>query len=211
MTDPAFPNPPATMETRWQHCPRGPLGWAHVPLQAGVGARLIVGGGGTPPLVHDLFFHLAGGAAARVLHIPSATGLFDEIDDKRAYYGEFYDRHPASFEFLHTSDRAVARTRAFAAPLGRATGVWIGGGCQRRLPAAAGGAVRGHRRRRRPAPPAGARRRRRRHLVGDRDRVRRHDLRRLRGDRVRPGVRAVPRGRRRPALLRPAAAEAGGA
>src|SRR5262245_50334508 len=133
MTDPAFPNPPATMDNRWQHCPRGPLGWTHVPVQVGVGTLLIVGGGGTPPLVHDLFFHLAGGAAARILHIPSATGIFDEIDDKRAYYCEFYDRHPASFEFLHTYDRAVAQTRAFAAPLDQATGVWIGGGSQSRL------------------------------------------------------------------------------
>lgn len=133
MTDLTLPNLPATMETRWQHCPRGPLGWTHVPLQAGVGTLLSVGGGGTPPLVHDLFFHLAGGAAARVLHIPSATALFDEIDDKRAYYCEFYDRHPASFEFLHTYDRAVAETRAFAAPLDQATGVWIGGGSQSRL------------------------------------------------------------------------------
>jgi cyanophycinase len=121
------------METRWQHCPRGPIGWSHVPLQAGVGTLLIVGGGGTPPLVHDLFFHLAGGPAARVLHMPSATGTFDEIDDKREYYCEFYDRNPASFEFLHTYDRAVARTREFAAPLDQATGVWMGGGCQNRL------------------------------------------------------------------------------
>jgi cyanophycinase len=121
------------METRWQHCPRGPVGWAHVPLQAGAGTLLIVGGGGTPPLVHDLFFHLAGGAAARVLHIPSATGTFDEIEDKREYYCEFYDRNPASFEFLHTHDRAVAQTREFAAPLEQATGVWMGGGSQSQL------------------------------------------------------------------------------
>jgi cyanophycinase len=121
------------METRWQHCPRGPVGWTHVPLQVGAGTLLVVGGGGTPPVVHDLFFHLAGGAAARVLHIPSATGMFDEIEDKRAYYCEFYDRNPASFAFLHTYDRAVAETRAFAAPLDQATGVWMGGGSQSRL------------------------------------------------------------------------------
>jgi cyanophycinase len=104
-----------------------------VPLQVGVGTLLIVGGGGTPPLVHDLFFHLAGGTAARVLHMPSATGTFDDIDDKREYYCEFYDRHPASFEFLHTYDQAVAQTTKFAAPLDQATGVWIGGGSQSRL------------------------------------------------------------------------------
>jgi cyanophycinase len=94
---------------------------------------LVVGGGGTPPLVHDLFFHLAGGAAARLIHIPSATNTFEEIEDKREYYSEFYGRNPASFEFLHTYDRDTARTREFAAPLGEATGVWIGGGSQNQL------------------------------------------------------------------------------
>jgi len=121
------------MENRWKHCSRGPLSWAHVPLEVGGGALVIVGGGGTPPSVHDLFFHLAGGPAGRVIHIPSATGKFDEIDDKRAYYCEFYERNPASFEFLHTNDRAVAQRSAFAAPLDQATGVWIGGGSQNRL------------------------------------------------------------------------------
>lgn len=121
------------MELRWQHCPRGPIGWSHAPLQPGVGTLLIVGGGGTPPLIHDLFFHLAGGTDAHVLHIPSATGTFDEIEDKREYYCEFYGRNPASFEFLHTYDRAVAETSAFAAPLEQATAVWIGGGSQSQL------------------------------------------------------------------------------
>jgi len=99
----------------------------------GVGALVIVGGGGTPPLVHDLFFHLAGGERAKVVHIPSATRSFEEIPDKRAYYSEFYDRNPASFEFLHTYDRAVAERVEFAEPLRRATGVWVGGGTQGRL------------------------------------------------------------------------------
>lgn len=121
------------MESRWHNCPRGPSSWAHLPVEAGVGALIIIGGGGTPPLVHDLFFHLAGGDAARLVHIPSATRLFDEIPDKREYYSEFFGRNPASFEFLHTYDRAVAETREFAAPLDEATGVWIGGGNQNRL------------------------------------------------------------------------------
>jgi cyanophycinase len=99
----------------------------------GVGTLLIVGGGGTPPMVHDLFFHLAGDQHARVIHIPSATRLFEEIPDKRDYYCQFYDRNPASFDFLHTYDRAAAERPEFAAPLDRATGVWIGGGTQSRL------------------------------------------------------------------------------
>jgi cyanophycinase len=99
------------------------------------GALVIVGGGGTPPLVHDEFFRLAGDAAARVLHIPSATRTFDDIPNKREYYCEFYGRGVASFDFLHTYDRAVAEDPAFAAPLESATGVWIGGGTQSRLAA----------------------------------------------------------------------------
>jgi cyanophycinase len=83
--------------------------------------------------VHDLFFHLAGGQEARVVHIPSASRLFEETPDKRAYYCEFYDRNPVSFDFLHTYDRTIAEKEEFAEPLNRATGVWIGGGSQSRL------------------------------------------------------------------------------
>jgi cyanophycinase len=121
------------MEIALLNARRGPETWAHIPLEEGVGSLVIVGGGGTPPLVHDLFFHLAGGPRARVLHMPSATITFDEIPDKREYYCDFYDRNPESFEFLHTYDRAVAETPEFAEPLNRATGVWIGGGSQYRL------------------------------------------------------------------------------
>jgi cyanophycinase len=121
------------METQAANLLRGPATWSHFPVQQGVGALLIVGGGGTPPLVHDLFFHLAGGSEARLIHIPSATRTFEEIPDRRSYYSEFYGRNPASFEFLHTYDRAVAERREFAEPLNHATGVWIGGGTQSRL------------------------------------------------------------------------------
>jgi cyanophycinase len=121
------------MESLYHNAPRGPGAWSHLTIQGGIGALVIVGGGGTPPLVHDLFFHLAGGAEARVVHIPSATSTFEQIPDKRAYYCEFYDRNPASFEFLHTYSRAVAKSEEFAALLRDATGVWIGGGTQGRL------------------------------------------------------------------------------
>src|SRR5262249_34401560 len=116
------------------------------PVLEGVRALVIVGRGGPPPLVHALFFHLAGGPNARVLHLPSATITFEDIPDKREYYCHFYDRKPASFEFLHTYDRAVAERPEFARPLREATGVWIGGGAPARpsglFPGAAG-----------PAPP----------------------------------------------------------
>src|SRR5262245_46028746 len=105
------------MESRSVDTPRGPACWAHIPVVKGVGALLIVGGGGTPPMVHDLFFHLAGDEQARLIHIPSATRLFEEIPDKPNYYSEFYSRNPASFDFLHTYDRAVAERKEFAEPL----------------------------------------------------------------------------------------------
>jgi cyanophycinase len=113
--------------------PRHTLDVTSFPVLEGVGALLIVGGGGTPAMVHDLFFHLAGGPNARVIHLPSATITFEEIPDKREYYCDFYGRNPASFEFLHTYDRAVAERPEFAKPLREATGVWIGGGKQARL------------------------------------------------------------------------------
>src|SRR5262249_26400266 len=121
------------MESRSTYHPRGPACWAHIPVVKGVGALVIVGGGGTPPMVHDLFFHLAGDERARLIHLPSATRLFEEIPNKVEHYSEVYGRNPESFEFLHTYDRAVAERPEFAAPLASATGVWIGGGTQSRL------------------------------------------------------------------------------
>src|SRR5262245_39252377 len=112
------------MESRSTYQPRGPACWAHIPVVRGEGALLIIGGGGTPPMVHDLFFHLAGEEQAHLIHLPSATRLFEDIPNKEEYYSEFYGREKASFQFLHTYDRAVAERKEFAAPLERATGVW---------------------------------------------------------------------------------------
>src|SRR5262249_44525415 len=103
------------------------------PVGDGVETLLIIGGGVTPQVMYDEFFRIAGGPGARVVHIPSASIYFEGIPDLREYYYEFYEQNPASFEFLHTYDRAVAEGRGFAGPLEGATGVWIGGGNQLRL------------------------------------------------------------------------------
>jgi cyanophycinase len=103
------------------------------PNQEGIGTLVIIGGGVTPQVMYDEYFRIAGGPSARVVHIPSATITFEEITDLRDYYIEFYEQNPASFEFLHTYDRNVADTRAFASLLDDATGVWMGGGSQIRL------------------------------------------------------------------------------
>jgi cyanophycinase len=103
------------------------------PIREGVGTLFIIGGSVTPQVMYDEYFRIAGGPRARVIHIPSATITFEEIADLRDYYIEFYEQNPASFEFLHTYDRAVAERKEFAAALDGATGVWIGGGSQSRL------------------------------------------------------------------------------
>src|SRR5262245_47438140 len=102
-------------------------------VREGVGTLVIIGGGVTPQVMYDEFFRIAGGVRARVIHIPSATITFEEIPDLRDYYNEFYEQNPASFEFLHTYDRAVAQRSEFAEPLHGVTGVWFGGGSQLRL------------------------------------------------------------------------------
>lgn len=103
------------------------------PVAEGIGTLFILGGSTTPQVVYDEFFRIAGGPRARVIHIPSATRTFEDIPNLREYYNEFYEQGPESFEFLHTYDRAVSRTREFAEPLNGVTGVWMGGGDQNLL------------------------------------------------------------------------------
>jgi len=103
------------------------------PIRQGIGTLFSIGGSTTPQVVYDEFFRIAGGPNARVFHIPSATATFEEIADKRDYYHEFYGANAASFDFLHTYDRAVAEKPEFAEPLSQATGVWMGGGKQAKL------------------------------------------------------------------------------
>lgn len=123
------------METR---CP-GPPPWepntVPVPfeIREGVATLFILGGGVTCQVMYDEYFRIAGGKDARVIHIPSSTRTFEEIPDLREYYYEFYEQNPASFEFLHTYDRAVAENPKFAAPLDSVSGVWFGGGDQNLL------------------------------------------------------------------------------
>jgi cyanophycinase len=95
------------------------------------GALLIVGGGGFTQEMVARFVELAGGEDARIVIVPTAEEnprLEDRGDAKR-----FRDAGAREVTTLHTTDRAVAASDEFLAPLRSATGVWFGGGRQWRF------------------------------------------------------------------------------
>ncbi|HEY8598086.1 MAG TPA: cyanophycinase [Thermomicrobiales bacterium] len=82
------------------------------------------------------FVQLAGGAAARIAIIPTASSIEDA---GQRYKAIFLALGAASAEVAYVADRAAALDRATAAPLADATGIFIGGGNQMRLAAILGG------------------------------------------------------------------------
>lgn len=95
------------------------------------GALVVVGGGKIPASISERFIALAGGRDAHVVYIPTAA-------EDRQLNAPNDDESPRLFGMknvtvLHTRDRNVANTEAFAAPLRKASGVWFGGGRQWRL------------------------------------------------------------------------------
>ena len=78
------------------------------------------------------FIELAGGPAARIVFIPTAAEAADqdEVDEDLDF---FRQQRLASLTVLHTRYRQLADDPDFIRPLENATGVWMGGGCQRLL------------------------------------------------------------------------------
>ena len=102
------------------------------PIEAGPGALVIVGGGGSTPAIWDRFMELAGGDSAVIVYFPTASaGDIDTTDN--ASLRAWRQRNPRSAVIMHTRSRDTANTEAFVAPLRRATGVWFGGGVQSRI------------------------------------------------------------------------------
>src|SRR5262245_58084522 len=95
---------------------------------------LVIDGGGRSPAALWAVVRLAGGPDAEYVVIPTATEAEPDADDlergRQAFSREF---GVSRVTVLHTRDRAVADTEAFAAPLAKARGVWFGGGRQWRL------------------------------------------------------------------------------
>jgi len=93
------------------------------------GTLLLVGGGAGQADHYARFMQLAGGAAARIVVIPTAH---IETEDRAAIeqFGENTARifGVRNVSVLHTFSRREADSEAFVKPLQTATGVWIDGG-----------------------------------------------------------------------------------
>lgn len=96
------------------------------------GTLFLVGGGPTQADLDSEFVRLAGGAAARIVVIPTA-GV--ERGDETMLQADKW-AHVLGAErvtVLHTTSRTEANSEAFVKPLREATGVWLSGGEAGRL------------------------------------------------------------------------------
>jgi cyanophycinase len=96
------------------------------------GTLIIAGGGQLGPEIVGRFIKLAGGPNARIVVIPTA-GEDADFGPNCACLAMFRRLGIVNLTVLHTRDKAVADTEAFAAPLKTATAVWFVGGRQWRL------------------------------------------------------------------------------
>jgi len=96
------------------------------------GSVVVVGGGTLGPDVLNRFIDLAGGPEAPIVLIPTANGA----NPQPANLVEENILRTAGLKnitILHTTDRRIADSKEFVAPLLKARGVWIAGGRQWRL------------------------------------------------------------------------------
>src|SRR5262245_17860194 len=108
---------------------------APFPDPAGVaGARILAGGGSLPPIVRQRFVELAGGPQSHIVLVPTAGAGADEPDAQERIAADWRQQFPqAKFTVVHTRDRAVADSETFTTPLRTASGLWFGGGVQKRI------------------------------------------------------------------------------
>ncbi len=96
------------------------------------GTVIVVGGGALGPEIYARFIAAAGGRDALILDVPNAGGGASYGED--AGGARALRAHGArNVHVLFTTDRKVADSDSFAAPIGRAGGVWFEGGRQYRL------------------------------------------------------------------------------
>jgi cyanophycinase len=96
------------------------------------GSLVIVGGGGLPDVIRDRFLKLAGGKKGRLVVIPTASEMADDMGIDRIY--SYWERMGfGSVKMLHTRDPKQANDPSFVKPLTEATAAWMSGGDQSRL------------------------------------------------------------------------------
>ncbi len=116
-----------------QATPQTPHAAAAPADPAGVpGTLLLCGGGELPQPIFDEFLERAGGDAARLVVIPTASKSAEKLDPEeiRALWKE---RGAPLVSVLHARSREEADREDFIAPLQQATGVWFSGGGQSRI------------------------------------------------------------------------------
>jgi cyanophycinase len=93
--------------------------------------RLLISGGGSLYFFRR-FLASSGGKNARIVVIPTADSAASANPELLSKYCAWV-APPARCTVLHATDRRVAESEAFVAPLKEATGVWFDGGRQWRL------------------------------------------------------------------------------
>jgi cyanophycinase len=89
---------------------------------------LIITGGGSAPAALAMFVQMAGGPNAHVVEIPTASVETPQTPQQLQKFCFM-----TNCTIIHTTDRGVANSEAFVAPLKSATGVRLEGGRQWRL------------------------------------------------------------------------------
>lgn len=97
------------------------------------GTLVIVGGGQVGPEIRSRFIQLAGGPNANFVIIPTADEdrNLTDLDKIKNRFVETWG--VKNVTVLHTRDKKVADTKAFAEPIRHASAVWFPGGRQWRL------------------------------------------------------------------------------
>jgi len=93
------------------------------------GSLVIVGGALSSPEIYRRFLELAGGPDAHIVMIPTAGGA-EEYDQYYQGLNRFREHGARNMTVLHTTDRSVADSEDFVAPLKTADGVYFFGGRQ---------------------------------------------------------------------------------
>ncbi|HVX15836.1 MAG TPA: cyanophycinase [Pirellulales bacterium] len=102
---------------------------AKQPDESSSGKLVICGGGVLPIQLRNRFIELAGGPAAHVVVITTAS-VYADTDKMEGKLSFWHEQKLASLTILHTRSRRTADDPEFAQPLRQATGVWFVGGNQ---------------------------------------------------------------------------------